>query len=115
MTRPDDSTPDPEDLRAVEEQAHRLLDHADAWHRYPVPVDDILFAARVRLAPTSAFEDAAIVSYIKGKASDTGARIKSAISKVFGLYDAAFPSQSTTSTGNDTNASRKRSTRPTTS
>ena len=42
MTRPDDSTLDPENLRVVEEQAHRLLDRADAWDRYPVPVDDIL-------------------------------------------------------------------------
>ena len=89
MTRPDDSTLDPEDLRAVEEQAHRILDRADAWDRYPVPVDDILSAAKVRLAPTSAFDPAAIVSYLKGKTADTGARIKSAISKVFGLYDAA--------------------------
>ena len=89
MTRPDDSTLDPEDLRAVEEQAHRLLDRADAWDRYPVPVDDILSAAKVRLAPTSAFDAAAIVSYLKEKTTDAGARIKSAISKVFGLYDAA--------------------------
>ena len=89
MTRPDDSTLAPEDLRAVEEQAHRLLDRADAWDRYPVPVDDILSAARVRLAPTSAFDAAAIVSYLKEKTADAGARIKSAISKVFGLYDAA--------------------------
>ena len=55
----------PEDLRAVEEQAHRLLDRADAWDRYPVPVDDILSAAKVRLAPTSAFDPAAIVSYLR--------------------------------------------------
>lgn len=89
MTRPDDSTLDPEDLRAVEEQAHRLLDRADAWDRYPVPVDDILSAAKVRLAPTSAFNPSAIIAYLKGKATDAGTRIKSAISKVFGLYDAS--------------------------
>ena len=89
MTRPDDSTLDPEDLRAVEEQAHRLLDRADAWDRYPVPIDDILSAAEVSLAPTSAFNPSAIISYLKGKATDAGARIKSAITKVFGLYDAA--------------------------
>ena len=89
MTRPDDSTLDPEDLRAVEKQAHRLLDRADAWGRYPVPIGDILSAASVRVAPTSAFDPAAIVSYLKGKAADTGARIKSALSKVLGLYDAA--------------------------
>ena len=88
MTRPDDSTLDPEDLRAVEDQARRLLDRADAWDRYPVPVDDILSAANVRLASTSAFDPEAIVSYLKGKASSARTRIKSAMSKVFGLYDA---------------------------
>ena len=89
MTRPDDSTLNPEDLRAVEEQACRLLDCADAWDRYPVPIDDILSAADIRVASTSAFESSAIVSYLQGKAADAGVRIKSAISKVFGLYDAA--------------------------
>ena len=89
MTRPDDSTLDPEDLRAVEEQAHRLLDRADAWNRYPIPVDDILCAAKVRVAPTSAFDPATIVSYLTEKAADAGARIKSALTKVLGLYDAA--------------------------
>ena len=88
MTRPDDSTLDPENLRAVEEQAHRLLDRANAWNRYPVPVDDILRAAKVRRAPTNAFDLAAIVPYLKGKTAEAGARLKSAISKVFGLYDA---------------------------
>ena len=89
MTRPDDSTLGPEALRAVEERAHRLLDRADAWNRYPVPVGDILSAAKVRVAPTSAFDPAAIVAYLTGKAADAGACIKSAISKVLGLYDAA--------------------------
>ena len=88
MTRPDDSTLDPEDLRAVEEQAHRLLDRADAWNRYPIPLDDILRAAKVRRAPTSAFDLAAIVPNLKGKTAEAGARLKSAISRVFGLYDA---------------------------
>ncbi len=89
MARPDDSTLAPEDRRAVEEQAHRLLDRADAWDRYPVPVDDILAAARVRLAPTNAFDPAAIVSYLRGKATDVGVHLKTAIGKVFGLYDAS--------------------------
>lgn len=89
MTRPDDCTLDPEELRAVEEQAHRLLDRADAWDRYPVPVDDILSAAKVRVAPSNAFDASTIVSYLTGKAADAGTRIKSAIGKILGLYDAA--------------------------
>ena len=89
MTRPDDSSLDPADLRAVEEQARNLLDRADAWKRFPVPVDDILLAAKVELAPTNAFSAPAIISYLVGRATDASALIKSAISKVFGLYDAA--------------------------
>ena len=87
MTRPDDSALDPEDLRAVEGRARRLLDRADAWNRFPVPMDDILAAAKVQIAPTNAFDPATILSYLKGKAADASARVKSAISKVFGLYD----------------------------
>ena len=89
MTRPDDGTLDPEDLRAVEEQAHRLLDRADAWDRYPAPVDDILAAAKVRLAPTGVLDPASIISYLRGKTTGARGRIKSAITEVFGLYDAA--------------------------
>ena len=45
-------------------------------------------AAKVRIAPTNAFDAAAILSYIQGTAVDAGRRVKRAISKVFGLYDA---------------------------
>jgi Zn-dependent peptidase ImmA (M78 family) len=88
VTRPDDSSLDPEDLRVVEERARKLLDRADAWDRFPVPLEDILAAAQVRVAPTSMFDAAAIIAYLKGKTADAGALIKSAVSKVFGLYDA---------------------------
>ncbi len=89
MIRPDDSSLDPADLRAVEGQARRLLDRADAWNEFPVPVNDILSAAKVHVAQVGAFDPAAIISYVKGKTADTGIRIKAAISKVFGVYDAA--------------------------
>ena len=87
MIRPDDSSLDPEDLRAVEKRASDLLDRAEAWNRFPVPIDDILAAAKVRVAPTSIFDPAAIVAYIKAKATDTGTKIKSAVSKIFGICD----------------------------
>ena len=88
MTRPDDSSLDPADLRAVEERAEHLLDRADAWDRFPIPIDDILDTAKVLVAPTSAFDPVTLMAYLKGKAADTSVRVKSAISKVLGLYDA---------------------------
>lgn len=88
MTRPDDSALAPEDLRVVEERARNLLDRADAWNRFPVPINDVLAAAKVRVAPNNAFDFAGLLSYLRAKTADSGVLIKSAISKVFGLYDA---------------------------
>ena len=88
MTRPDDSTLAPADLRFVEERASRLLDRADAWNRFPVPTADILDAANLRAAPTSAFDPGAILDFAVKRTSIATASIKSAIAKVFGIYDA---------------------------
>jgi hypothetical protein len=89
VTRADDSSLEPEDRRAVEERARRLLDRASAWDTFPVPLEDILAAAEVRVAKTSLFDPLAVMDYLRGKASETGTRIKSAIGKLFGLYDSA--------------------------
>lgn len=88
MTRPDDSSLDPGERRAVEERARRLLDRAAAWDHFPTPVEDLLEAAQVQVAATSAFDAAHILAYLRGKAADVGQRLKSAVSKVLGLYDA---------------------------
>jgi hypothetical protein len=89
VTKADDSSLEPEDLRAVEERAHRLLDRANAWETFPVPLQDILAAANVRVAQTSLFDPVAVLEYLKGKAVETGALVKSAIGKLLGLYDSA--------------------------
>ena len=88
MTKSDDSRLDPYDLCTVEARARQILDRADAWNRFPVPTNDILAAAKVQVVPTSAFNPEVILAYIMDKAVSTGARIKSAITKVLGLYDA---------------------------
>src|SRR5262249_10522941 len=73
--------------RAVEEQAKRLLDRAAAWGVFPTPIDDIVAAANLKVAKKSIFDIEGIAAYLKNKASETGQRLKSAISKLFGLYD----------------------------
>ena len=91
MTKPDDSSLDPEQLRAVEARVCKLLDRADAWGRLPTPVNDILSAANLKVAPRSAFDPAVIMEFLKTKASaaagQVGGFVKSALSKVFGIYD----------------------------
>lgn len=86
--KPDDSSLEAADLLAIEQRASRLLDKADAWNRFPVPIDDILEAANIRLASHSLFSAANILEYLKGKAAGAAINVKSALSKVWGLYDA---------------------------
>lgn len=87
MTKSDDSSLSPADLRAVEERARQLLDRSSARGRYPTPVEDILQAAKLKVASTNAFDPAGILSYIRQRTADAGKLIKSALSKVFGIYD----------------------------
>lgn len=87
MVKPDDSSLDPSAQRAVEERARTILDRAEAWGRFPTPVDDVVKSAKLRVAPTSAFDARAILEYVQGKAGGAARAIKSALSKVFGLYD----------------------------
>ncbi|MGO4684539.1 ImmA/IrrE family metallo-endopeptidase [Hyphomicrobium sp. 2TAF46] len=88
MTKADDCSLDPEQLRAVELKAKNLLDRAEAWGVLPTPVDIILEAAKVKLAPTKAFDPARIMAYLQGKAASVVATLRSGLSKVFGIYDA---------------------------
>lgn len=87
MALPDDSSLSVADLRTVEARARHLLDRADAWDQFPVPIDELLAAANVRVAATSAFDPAAILAYIHDRTAGAALHIKNAISKVLGLYD----------------------------
>lgn len=88
MFKADDSSLDPEQLRAVQKAARRVLDQASGWDVYPTPIADILEAANLKLAPASAFDPRQIMEYLIGKAERAATTLKSAISKVFGIYDA---------------------------
>ncbi len=87
MVRPDDSSLNPDELYAVEKRARKLLDRASAWDRFPTPIEDIVAAAQLRVAPTSMFEPTRIITYVRGKTAEAAHRIKAALSKVLGLYD----------------------------
>lgn len=88
MVRPDDSSLDPRELQAIEKRAGHLLDRASGWGIFPTPIDDLVAAAQLRVAPTSMFEASRILAYLRGKTEEAAHRIKSALSKVLGLYDA---------------------------
>jgi len=84
----DDSSLKPQDLLVIEQRAARLLDKADAWDRYPVPIDDLLATANVKVAAHNLFDPANLLAYLKGKADAAVTNIKSAVAKVLGIYDA---------------------------
>lgn len=88
MTKNDDSSLEPDELHAVQEVARRALDRASGWGVFPTPISDILDAAKLKVAPASAFDPHRIMDYLVGKAEKTASVLKSAISKVFGIYDA---------------------------
>jgi hypothetical protein len=88
VAKSDDSSLDPEELRAVHIAARRALDRASAWGVYPTPTSTILEAANLKIAPASAFDPRRIMAYLMGKAEQAATALKSAISKVFGIYDA---------------------------
>jgi Zn-dependent peptidase ImmA (M78 family) len=88
VVKPDDSSLDRDQLRAVEKRARQLLDRASVWERFPTPIEDILAAAKLQVAPVSIFDPSRILAFVKDKTADAAHRVKSAISKLFGLYDA---------------------------
>jgi Zn-dependent peptidase ImmA (M78 family) len=88
VAKPDDSSLNPDQLRAVEKRARQLLDRASVWERFPTSIEDILGAAKLQVAPVSIFDPARILAFVKNKTADAANRIKLAISKMFGLYDA---------------------------
>ena len=88
MMKPDDGSLEPSERRAVEKAAQQLLNRAEVWDRFPTPIDDILEAAQLRVAPRSAFDPRRIMEFVRGKTEKAAKTLKSAISKVLGIYDA---------------------------
>jgi len=87
VVRPDDNSLDQRELQAIEKRARQLLDRAEGWGVFPTPVDDLVAAAQLRVAPTSMFDPSRVLAFLRDKTEDAAHRIKSALSKVLGLYD----------------------------
>jgi Zn-dependent peptidase ImmA (M78 family) len=87
MTRPDDSLLDSNQLANVLWHADQLLRDASAIGRFPTPVDDLLAAAKVTVVDDEVLSEGFLETFIK-KAKASVATIKSALSKVLGLFEA---------------------------
>jgi Zn-dependent peptidase ImmA (M78 family) len=87
MTRPDDSLLQPHQLATVQRHADRLLREASALGVFPTPVDDIMAAAKLTVVDDEVLNENMLRQFVK-KAKSGLATIKSALSKVLGLFEA---------------------------
>ena len=86
--REDDRSLSRHELEQVEKAATALLHRADAWGVVPVPIDDILSAAKLRVAPYSLFDPRAIAAYALTQGRKAADVVKRAVGKIFGVLDA---------------------------
>ncbi len=84
MRKPDDSTLSPNENARIRQEAKRMLEQSDALGRFPTPVSDIMGVAKITLVP----EDVLNVGFVERLRIKAGTALKSAISKVLGLFDA---------------------------
>jgi Zn-dependent peptidase ImmA (M78 family) len=87
MTRPDDSLLQPHQLANVQRHADRLLREASAIGVFPTPVDDIMAAAKLTVVDDEVLNESLLRQFVN-KAKSGIATIKSALSKVLGLFEA---------------------------
>jgi Zn-dependent peptidase ImmA (M78 family) len=87
VSRPDDSLLSPDQLANVRRHADRLLHDAGAFGRFPTPIDDLLAAAKVTVVDDEILDEGFVRRFM-AKAVAGVATIKSALSKVLGLFEA---------------------------
>ncbi|WP_132412029.1 ImmA/IrrE family metallo-endopeptidase [Neorhizobium sp. S3-V5DH] len=85
--KPDDSSLTASEYAAIHRAATDLLNKASAWDRLPTPVPDLLSAAKLRVAPMSAFDPRQLLRHAREFGERAASLIKSAIEKVRGIFD----------------------------
>lgn len=86
--RKDDSSLSRSEKELVEKAATKLLHRADAWGIVPVPIEDLLSAAKLKVAPYSVFDPRQIAAYAITQGAKAAQLIKRAVGKIFGILDA---------------------------
>jgi Zn-dependent peptidase ImmA (M78 family) len=87
VSRPDDSILDLHQLANVQRHADRLLREASAHGRFPTPIDDIMAAAKLTVVDDAILNESFLRRFLL-RAKAGIATVKSALSKVFGLFEA---------------------------
>lgn len=87
MTKPDDSFIDQHQLENVRRHAGKLLREASAIGRFPTPIDDLMAAAKLTVVDDEVLNEGLLRQFLK-KTQAGFATVKSALSKVLGLFEA---------------------------
>jgi Zn-dependent peptidase ImmA (M78 family) len=85
--RKEDSELDPHQLATVLRHSDQLLRDAAALGRFPTPIDDIMDRAKLTVVDDEVLDESVIRQFAK-KAKAGLATIKSALSKILGLFEA---------------------------
>jgi len=88
VTRPDDSILAPHQLVTVRRYADRLLCDASALGRFPTPIGDLVEQAKLTVVGDEVLNESFLRRFM-AKARASAGTIKSALSKVLGLFDVA--------------------------
>jgi hypothetical protein len=83
----DDSSLEPEQLLTVRASARLLLDKGGAWGTLPTPVDQLMDAAGLKLAPISAFDESSMQRFLREAGEKAAHLLKGAVEKVLGIFD----------------------------
>jgi Zn-dependent peptidase ImmA (M78 family) len=87
VTRPDDSLLSVSQLATIRRHADKLLKDASALGRFPTPIDDLMDAAKLIVVDDETLSET-FIQQLVSKAKAGVATIKSALSKVLGLFEA---------------------------
>lgn len=87
--RKDDCSLSHAERATVELAARTLLERSDAWGVVPVPIEELLAAAKLRVAPYSLFDPRAIAAYALAQGRKAASLVKRAVGKIFGILDAS--------------------------
>jgi len=85
--KPDDSSLASEQFTTVHRSALDLLNRGAAWGRFPTPVDDLMDAAELQVAPISAFDEGSIRRYVREFGQRAEHLLRRALDKVLGVFD----------------------------
>lgn len=88
MSQPEDSYLEHHQLLSVQKHADLLLRSASAYNQFPTRIDDLMQAAKLQVVDDADMDEGMLRAFLKNAAAGFAQVLKSALSKVLGLFEA---------------------------